>query len=506
MMDEQTLDHPDPVRLAAFGRGILDHDEMAEVESHLAVCESCCQVLSTLPDDEFVGSLRTAQQQSELATSPWGAVNRTATAPVTFDVPGFKVPSSFVLHGSGSSSTLGSTLAPGNPSDSESPELSLERELPPELANHPRYRIVKRLGIGGMGSVYLAEHRLMDRPVALKVIRRDLLGNEALVERFRREVKAAARLALHPNIVAAYDAEQAGDSHFLVMEFIDGVNLAHLVKSQGPLPCELACEAVKQAAEGLEHADQRGMVHRDIKPQNLMQTPDGQVKILDFGLARFASEALPDLMPASERETEPGAEATARDRVAPLTLTDMLLGTADYIAPEQASDPRSADIRADIYSLGCTLYYLLAGHPPFPGGSLLEKLKAHREQAPKPLAAVRPDLPPELARIVDRMMVKDRQPALPETLRGGRSTRTFCGCRGYSGGYDECRCGRKGRSDQGRNLLLACRDKRWSASAPTTRQFYRPTSTAADESRRDLGSADCQRGNSRNHQGSHLHG
>ena len=157
-----------------------------------------------------------------------------------------------------------------------------------------------------MGTVYLAEHRLMDRPVALKVIRRDLLGNEALVERFRREVRAAARLALHPNIVAAYDAEQAGDSHFLVMEFVEGVDLAHLVKTQGPLPCALACQAVKQAAEGLEHAFQRGMVHRDIKPQNLMRTPDGQVKILDFGLARFASEALPDLLPATSERPKQG--------------------------------------------------------------------------------------------------------------------------------------------------------------------------------------------------------
>jgi serine/threonine-protein kinase len=246
---------------------------------------------------------------------------------------------------------------------------------------------VKRLGSGGMGSVYLAEHRLMDRPVALKVIRRDLLGDEAAVERFRREVRAAARLAWHPNIVAAYDAEQAGDAHFLVMEFIDGVTLARLVQSRGPLSCGLACAAVKQAAEGLEYAHRRGMVHRDIKPQNLMRAPDGQVKILDFGLARFASESLPDVGPATERGTGSGAEATARDRVAPLTATDMLLGTADYIAPEQASDPRSADIRADIYSLGCTLYYLLAGHPPFPGGNLFEKLKAHREQARWPRSA-----------------------------------------------------------------------------------------------------------------------
>ena len=183
--------------------------------------------------------------------------------------------------------------------------------LPAELADHPRYRIVKRLGSGGMGTVYLAEHRLMDRSVALKVIRRDLLGNETLVERFRREVRAAARLALHPNIVAAYDAEQAGETHFLVMEFVEGVDLAQLVKTEGPLPCILACQAVKQAAEGLEHAFQRGMVHRDIKPQNLMRTPDGQVKILDFGLARFANEVLPDLLPA-EPETYSGTETKAR--------------------------------------------------------------------------------------------------------------------------------------------------------------------------------------------------
>jgi serine/threonine protein kinase len=407
-MDERTLDHPDPVRVAEFSRGDLDPDQLAEVEDHLAVCELCRQLLNTLHNDELVGSPRLAQEQSELPTSPWGTVNLSATSPRALDVPDSEVASSLIRHGPGPYSDVGAASAPGSPSHSESPEFSPERDLPSELANHPRYRIVKRLGVGGMGSVYLAEHRLMDRPVALKVIRPDLLGNEASVERFRREVKAAARLALHPNIVAAYDAEQAGDSHFLMMEFIDGVDLAHLVKSQGPLPCGLACGAIAQAADGLEHADQRGMVHRDIKPQNLMRTRDGQVKILDFGLARFASEALPDLIPASERETDPGAEATARDRVAPLTFTDMVLGTADYIAPEQAADPRSADIRADIYSLGCTFYYLLAGHPPFPGGSLLEKLKAHRERAPTPLAAVRPDLPPEVTRIVDRMMAKDR--------------------------------------------------------------------------------------------------
>ena len=237
-----------------------------------------------------------------------------------------------------------------------------------------------------MGAVYRAEHRLMDRPVALKVIRGDLLGNEAMVERFRREVKSAARLASHPNIVAAYDAEQAGETHMLVMEFVEGTDLARLVERRGPLPVGEACEYARQAALGLQHAFEDGMVHRDIKPQNLMRTTRGQVKILDFGLARFASEV------ASQ---------------AGLTAEGMVLGSADYIAPEQIDDPHAADIRADIYSLGCTLYFLLAGRPPFPDGSLIQKLMAHSEKTPRPLAEIRADVPPELAQVVERMMAKD---------------------------------------------------------------------------------------------------
>ena len=386
MMNEQTMDHLDPARLAAFGRGILDHDQMAEVESHLAVCEPCGQVLCTLPDDEFAGLLRVAQNESELAPSFWRAATLTETVPMTVDAAGFEIPSSFVLPGSGSSSGVGSTLAAGDVGCSDSPELSLERELPRELADHPRYRIIKRLGTGGMGTVYLAEHRLMDRPVALKVIRDDLLGNEGLVTRFRREVRAAARLASHPNVVAAHDAEQVGETHVLVMEFIEGTDLARLVERRGPLPLGEACEYARQAAVGLQHAFEDGMVHRDIKPQNLMRTTRGQIKILDLGLARFASEVTSQ---------------------AGVTALGMVLGSADYIAPEQISDPHTADVRADIYSLGCTLYYLVAGQPPFSDGTLIQKLKAHSDHAPRPLDELRADAPPELARIVERMMAKD---------------------------------------------------------------------------------------------------
>ena len=220
--------------------------------------------------------------------------------------------------------------------------------LPKELNDHPRYRVVGALGAGGMGAVYRAEHRLMDRPVALKVIRGDLLGSALMVERFRGEVKAAARLASHPNIVAAYDAEQAGETHLLVMEFVEGVDLAELVQRRGPLPVGEACEYVRQAALGLQHAFEDGMVHRDIKPQNLMRTTRGQVKILDFGLARFASEAASHR--ARVKILDFGLARFAGQGASPgeMTSDGMVLGSAEYIAPEQIDDPHAADIRADI--------------------------------------------------------------------------------------------------------------------------------------------------------------
>jgi WD40 repeat protein len=223
----------------------------------------------------------------------------------------------------------------------------------------------------------------MERPVALKVIKKALTDDPGVVERFRREVKAAARLS-HPNIVHAYDAEQAGDTHFLVMEYVEGTDLGKRVKERGPLPVREACDYVRQAALGLEHARERGLVHRDVKPQNLMLTPQGVIKILDFGLAQLASAA-----------------------AGSLTGLGTLMGTPDYIAPEQARDARSADIRADVYSLGCTLYHLLAGRPPFGEGLPLERVVAHLERPPRPLAEVRRELPSGLVAVVERMMAKD---------------------------------------------------------------------------------------------------
>lgn len=239
-----------------------------------------------------------------------------------------------------------------------------------------------------MGVVYQAEHRLMERTVALKVIHARLLSSNLAVERFRLEVKAAAKLS-HRNIVTAFDAEQAGDLHFLVMEYIEGTSLADLVHRRGPLSVLHACNYILQAAKGLQHAYEKGMVHRDIKPHNLMHSKRGVIKVLDFGLARFASQ----------QQAESGDTVLTRDGAT--------VGTPDYIAPEQARNSRQADIRADIYSLGCTLYFLLAGRPPFPTGTAIEKVLAHCERTATPLSSLRDDVPPAVSQIVLRMMDKD---------------------------------------------------------------------------------------------------
>jgi serine/threonine protein kinase len=275
-----------------------------------------------------------------------------------------------------------------------------EQEVPAELATHARYRIVRRLGRGGMGDVYLAEHRLMERLAAIKVVQPELVANATLVERFHREVKAAAKLS-HPNIVAAYDAEQAGSVHFLVMEYVEGVDLARVVEEHGPLPVLKACHFVRQAAIGLQHAFEKGMVHRDIKPQNLMLTPKGQVKILDFGIARFSRE---EIAPVTHCGNDDVALEPAGTR---LTLSGSVVGTADYMAPEQARDACLADIRADIYSLGCTFYTLLTGQVPFPGGALVDKIMRHAESHWISPERLRPELAPEVVAVVNKMMAKN---------------------------------------------------------------------------------------------------
>jgi hypothetical protein len=256
--------------------------------------------------------------------------------------------------------------------------------VPPELLNHPRYEILGTLGAGGMGAVFKARHLLMDRVVALKVIHRHLTTRPDLVERFRNEVKAAAKLT-HPNIVTAYDAEQVENLHILVMEFVEGRTLDRILAEQGPLPPDEVCDYIRQAALGLQQAHEMGLVHRDIKPHNLMLTPRGVVKILDFGLARLGREA-------SESR---------------LTPVEGMMGTVDYMAPEQARTPQEADIRADIYSLGCTAYHLLTGVPPLGNRTVAEKLLAHQAGATVPLRQARPNVPAPLSLVVETMMARD---------------------------------------------------------------------------------------------------
>jgi serine/threonine protein kinase len=249
------------------------------------------------------------------------------------------------------------------------------------------YVLLERLGAGGMGQVFKARNWKLGQVVALKLIRKDRLTRPEAVRRFHREIQAAAQLN-HSNVVRAYDADQAGEVHFLVTEYVEGTDLGKLVKRHGPLPVADACDYARQAALGLQHAFERGLVHRDIKPHNLLRTPQSVVKVLDMGLARLT------------RAGEDG-EATSM-----MTEEGAVIGTADYIAPEQARDAHGADIRADLYSLGCTLYHLLAGRPPFAGGSAVEKLLGHQMDQPPPLEQWRPEVPPEVAAVVRRLMAK----------------------------------------------------------------------------------------------------
>jgi formylglycine-generating enzyme required for sulfatase activity/tRNA A-37 threonylcarbamoyl transferase component Bud32 len=250
-----------------------------------------------------------------------------------------------------------------------------------------QYVLLDLLGQGGMGAVYKARQRRVKRDVALKLIRPDVLTSPGAVERFQREAECTAKLS-HPNIITVYDANVINGVHFLVMEFIDGTDLARLVEQRGPLPVEEACHYIQQAAQGLQHTHEAGLVHRDIKPHNLMLTRHGVVKVMDLGLARTV-------------QTAKGSATSSG-----LTGAETLLGTLDYQAPEQAVDARRVDIRADIYSLGCTMYHLLVGQPPFADALMAAKIAAHMFSEPPSLREARPEVPGGLGDVILRMMAK----------------------------------------------------------------------------------------------------
>lgn len=273
------------------------------------------------------------------------------------------------------------------------------------------YLILERLGEGGMGQVFKARHRPLSRIVALKLLRKKLLDDPEAGRRFRREIQAAAQLN-HANIVLAYDADEIHGHHFYTMEFVEGTTLGHLVRRSGPLPVSLASEYIRQAASGLQHAFEHGLVHRDIKPSNLILTWTSisseasasasaaerdrrmwgshlpLVKIFDMGLVTG---------PVMREETDPSR---------PLTQKGTLMGTPDFIAPEQAVNPRLADTRSDLYSLGATYYFLLTGKVPFPGGTPLEKVIHHQVDEPAPIEKLRPGIPSEVQGIVRKLLAK----------------------------------------------------------------------------------------------------
>ncbi len=259
------------------------------------------------------------------------------------------------------------------------------------------YVLLEKIGQGGMGQVFKARHRRLDRLVAVKLLAPNVVKDPAAVARFQREVLAAAKIT-HPHIVAALDAGCANGAHFLVMEFVDGSDLAAVVKKQGPLPVNHALHYLLQTAQGLTAAHAAGIVHRDIKPANLLLEQSGTVKILDMGLVRLLDDA-------------PGQPE--------LTTTGAVMGTVDYIAPEQALNTKSADARADIYSLGCSFHYLLTGRAPYAGDSMMAKLLAHREQPIPALRAARPDVTDAVEAIYQKMMAKavvDRYQTMDELI------------------------------------------------------------------------------------------
>jgi serine/threonine-protein kinase len=289
----------------------------------------------------------------------------------------------------------------------------------PDLVLGP-YQLLERLGSGSSGWVFKARHKHLQRLVALKVLRRELLSDTELVARFYQEIRGLSRLS-HPNVIHAYDAGPIGQTHVLIMEYVPGIDLGRLVQQSGPLPVVRACEYIYQTALGLQHIHRRGLVHRDIKPSNLLLVSGGvvngelsktlaattthhspltthQIKILDLGLARLGKVV---------RGLAPGRLLAGLSSASLTPSGAVMMGTPDFLAPEQALDFRQADHRADIYSLGCTLFFLLAGQPPFPGGTVAGKLLRHHQSSPPRLENERSDVPAEVGAAVQTMLAKD---------------------------------------------------------------------------------------------------
>jgi serine/threonine protein kinase/formylglycine-generating enzyme required for sulfatase activity len=356
MLDATT--HPSARQLADYSLNRLSPAELSTVYDHLVACPECRRLVEEQPPSWFLDQVHAAAPRGE--TLPPRGAQPTPT-PVA----------------SASRTPLPCAQpAPANAGD----------DLPAELAGCGKYELLGKLGHGGMGAVYKARHTFLGELVAIKVLNPDLVEHPEARARFLREMQAAGKLK-HPNIVRALDAEQIGTVLVLVMEYVEGFTLDGLVANKGPLPVDFSCRCAVQAALGLQHAHKRGMVHRDVKPANLMVTAKKkEVKLLDFGLARGPRELL------------------GKDKQ---TRLQMFMGTPEYVAPEQATDAARADIRADIYSLGATLYFLLAARPPFQADTPLNTVLAQIQGEAQPLPELRQDVPAELWAVVAKMLAKD---------------------------------------------------------------------------------------------------
>ncbi|HBE68349.1 MAG TPA: serine/threonine protein kinase, partial [Planctomycetaceae bacterium] len=248
-----------------------------------------------------------------------------------------------------------------------------------------KHKLLGHIGSGGMSSVYLAEHLKMHDLRAIKVLPQSKLGKSSYLARFQQEAKAIASLN-HPNVVRAHDIDNQGDTHYIVMEYVDGDDLQTIVKKNGPLPFDKVADYIAQAARGLQHAHEVGLIHRDVKPANVLINSSGKVKLLDLGLALFENDA---------------------DASLTIDFNDKVLGTADYLAPEQALNSHKVDHRADQYGLGCTMYFLLTGHPPFPTGTIAQRIAKHQKEMPKEIRKIRAKCPGELEGICWKLMQKE---------------------------------------------------------------------------------------------------
>lgn len=352
--------------LSAFTLGILDELGAHQISSHLEQgCPHCTSALLSIDEtgDSLVSGLRDSG-------TPAPFIDESACQEVLQRLRDQPL-----------------ELVPGAASDNQA--------APSQIGP---YQILEQLGRGAMGTVYKAFHSHLKRVVALKVLPVERMRDAAAVSRFQREMAAVGRLS-HPHIVRATDAGQADGIHFLAMDFVAGTDLAQLVRQRGPLPVADVCELIRQAALGLQHAHENGLVHRDVKPSNLMLTPSGQVQVLDLGLAALRSG------PQAEGE---------------LTEDGQVVGTFDYMAPEQGLDPRQVDARADIYGLGCTMQHLLTGRPPFGDAehkTYLRKMMAHSQTPAPSVRERRQDVPEAVAAIVTRCLAKspaDRYPSAAE--------------------------------------------------------------------------------------------